>query len=160
MKQASLAKWLKVMILGGGLCGLIVYAVVIPALGQMVAVLEQGVFDHCFWPWLIFIWATAVPCCVALVLAWKIAGNIGADRSFSLANGKLLKRIAALALGDAAFFFVGNIVLLFLNMNHPGIVLFSLLVVFVGIAIATAAAALAHLVTKAAELQEQSDWTI
>ncbi len=160
MKQASLAKWLKFMILGVGLCGLVVYAVAVPVLGQTVAVAEDGVFDYCFWPWLIFIWATGLPCVAALVLAWKIAGNIGADRSFSLENGRLLKWISLLAAADAAFFFLGNVVYLFLNMNHPGILLFSLVVVFIGIAIAAAAAALSHLVTKAAGLQEQSDWTI
>ena len=42
----------------------------------------------------------------------------------------------------------------------PGIILFSLLVVFIGIAIAVAAGALSHLVRKAALLQEQSDLTI
>lgn len=160
MKQASLAKWLKFMILGVGLCGLVIYAVVIPALGQTVAVMEEGAFDYCFWPWLIFIWVTGLPCVAALVLAWKIAGNIGADKSFSLDNGRLLKWISVLAAADAAFFFLGNVVFLFLNMNHPGILLFSLVVVFIGIAIAVAAAALSRLVTKAAELQEQSDWTI
>lgn len=160
MKQTSLAKWLKFIILGVAVCGIIVYAFVVPMMGQTVATLEDGAFDYCYWPWLIFIWATAIPCGAALVCAWKIAGNIGADRSFSLANAKLLKWISVLAAGDAVFFFAGNIVLLFLNMNHPGIVLLSLLVVFAGIVIAIATAVLSHLVMNAAELQEQSDLTI
>jgi hypothetical protein len=103
---------------------------------------------------------TAIPCYIALVLAWRIASNIGADKSFSLANASLFKWISILAAADSAFFFVGNIVLWLLNMNHPGIVVFSLLVVFAGVAVAVAAAALSHLVVKAADLQEQSDWTI
>ena len=45
-------------------------------------------------------------------------------------------------------------------MNHPGVVLASFGVVFVGIALSVAFAALSHLVKKAAALQEQSDWTI
>jgi hypothetical protein len=45
-------------------------------------------------------------------------------------------------------------------MSHPGVTLLSLLIVFAGIAIAVAAAALSHLVHKAAALQEQSDLTI
>ena len=49
---------------------------------------------------------------------------------------------------------------MFLNMNHPGIVIMSLLIVFAGTAIAVAAAALSRLVKKAAALQEQSDLTI
>lgn len=160
MKQTSLSKWLKFIIIGVGICGLLVYALVIPMLGQTIALAENGAFDYCYWPWLIFIWATGIPCYIALVFAWRIAGNIGADNSFSLANAKLLKWISVLAAGDAAFFFIGNIVYLFLNMNHPGIVLFSLIVVFAGVAVSIAAAALSHLVIKAADLQEQSDWTI
>lgn len=160
MKQSTLANWLKLMILGVGLCGLLIYAVAVPALGQVVAVAEDGLYDHCFWPWLVLIWATGLPIVAALVLAWRIAGNIGADKSFSLDNGRYLKWISALAAGDGAFFLLGNVVYLFMGMNHPGILLFSLLVVFVAIAVAVAAAALSRLVTKAAQLQEQSDWTI
>lgn len=160
MKQTSLAKWLKFIIFGIGICGLIVYALVLPAFGQSFADSYHGEFDNCYWPWLIFLWATGIPCFIALIFAWKIAGNIGADKSFSSANAKLLKWISLLAAGDAAFFFMGNIVYLLLDMNHPGIVLFSLIIEFIGIAIAVASAALSHLVQKATTLQEQSDWTI
>lgn len=82
------------------------------------------------------------------------------DRSFSNENAKYLKWISWLAAGDGIFFFIGNVVLLFINMSHPGVALFSLIVVFAGVAVAVAAAALSHLVKKAAALQEQSDLTI
>lgn len=160
MRQTSLSKWLKAMIIGVGLCGLVVYAVVIPALGQQLAWMEDGAYEHCYWPWLLFIWGTGLPCAGALALAWRIAGNIGADRSFSVENAGMLKWISLLAAGDAALFFLGNLVFLVLDMNHPAVVLASLLVVFAGFAIAVASAALSHLVRKAADLQEQSDWTI
>ncbi|MBQ8231263.1 MAG: DUF2975 domain-containing protein [Lachnospiraceae bacterium] len=160
MKQTALSRWLKFIIIGVGICGLIVYGIVIPMLGQTIAAYEKGAFDYCYWPWLGFIWITGIPCYIVLVLAWKIANNIGADKSFSLSNAKFLKWISMLAIGDAAFFFAGNIVYLFLNMNHPGIVLFSLIIVFAGVAVAVASAALSNLVLKAEVLQEQSDWTI
>ena len=82
------------------------------------------------------------------------------DRSFCIENAKLFQWISVLAITDAAVFFAGNIVYLFLNLNHPSILLFSLLIVFVGVAVAIASAALSHLVLKASVLQEQSDWTI
>lgn len=159
MRQKTLAKWLKIILAGVGVCGLIVYALVLPEMGQIL-IDGREEFRGYFWPWLAFLWATGIPCYVALVCAWKIAGNIGADRSFSLANAALLKGISVLAVGDAAFFFLGNLVFLFLNMNHPSVVLFSLLVEFAAVAVAVAAAALSHLVRKAAALQEQSDLTI
>lgn len=159
MKQSTLSKWLKLILAGLGICGIIIYAVVIPMLGE--AMVEQyPEFSGWKWPWLILIWVTALPCYAALVLGWKIAVNIGADRSFSLSNASLLKWIAILAAADSAVFFAGNLVYLLLSMNHPSIVLFSLLVVFLGVAISVASAALSHLVRKAAELQAQSDLTI
>ena len=160
MKQTTLSKWLKMIIIGVGICGLIVYGVVVPMLGEAMADYLQGEFDYCYLPWLIFIWITAIPCYLALVYAWKIASNIGQDKSFTWANAKYLKWISILAVTDAAFFFVGNIVYWLIGLNHPGIVVFSLLVVFAGVAVAIASAALSHLVLKAEVLQEQSDLTI
>ncbi len=160
MRQKALSNWLKFIIIGVGLCGLVVYLLVVPMLGQTVAVAEDGVFDHLYWPWLVLIWVTALPVYAALAFGWIIAVNIGKDRSFSVENARLLKWISGLAAGDAAFFFLGNILYLFLSWSHPGVTLLSLIVVFVGVAISVAAAALSHLVMKAALLQEQEELTI
>ena len=159
MEQKTLSRWLKVILVGVGLCGLVVYGAVLPLYGQSLVGQNPDMANR-YWPWLIFLWATGVPCYAALVIGWRIAVNIGKDRSFSEDNARHLKRIALLAAGDAVFFFIGNIVLLFANMGHPGVVLGSLLVVFAGVAVSVAAAALSHLVLKAALLQEQSDLTI
>jgi hypothetical protein len=159
MEQKTLSRWLKVILVGVGLCGLVVYGAVLPLDGQSLVGQNPDMANR-YWPWLIFLWATGVPCYAALVIGWRIAVNIGKDRSFSEDNARHLKRIALLAAGDAVFFFIGNIVLLFANMSHPGVVLGSLLVVFAGVAVSVAAAALSHLVLKAALLQEQSDLTI
>ena len=160
MRQKSLSNWLKFIIIGVGLCGLVIYLLVVPMLGQTVAVAEDGVFDHLYWPWLVFIWVTALPVCAALAFGWIIAVNIGKDRSFCVENARLLKWISGLAAGDAAFFFLGNVIYLLLGWSHPGVTLLCLVVVFVGVAISVAAAALSHLVMKAVLLQEQSDLTV
>ena len=159
MEQKTLSRWLKVILVGVGLCGLVVYGAVLPLYGQSLVASNPEMANR-YWPWLIFLWATGVPCYIALVIGWKIAANIGLDRSFSEENARYLKRIALLAAGDTVFFFVGNLVLLFANMSHPGVVLGAFLVVFAGVAVSVAAAALSHLVLKAAQLQEQSDLTI
>ena len=116
--------------------------------------------EAAFLPWLIFLILTGIPCYAALGILWKIAQNIGANRSFCIQNAKLLKYISVLAAADAGFFFAGNIVLLLLGWNHPGIVLVSLCIVFIGAALSAAAALLSYLIRKAADLQEQSDLTI
>lgn len=159
MKQTTLAAWLKAILLGMGVCGLGVYAGAIPVLGESV-VAEYPEFRRCYLPWLGLIWATAVPCFLALGCGWRIAGNIGRDRSFTVTNARLLRWISVLAVLDAAVFFAGNLIYLLLDMNHPGIVLFSLMVSFAGVAIAVASAALSQLVRRAAALQDQSDLTI
>ncbi|MBR1391073.1 MAG: DUF2975 domain-containing protein [Lachnospiraceae bacterium] len=159
MEQKALTKWLKIILIGVGICGLIVYIVIFPSYGQSL-VYEYPEFSNRYWPWLIFLWVSGIPCYTVLVFGWKIASNIGKDRSFSNENAGYLKWISWLAAADGIFFFVGNIVLLFTNMSHPGIALFSLLVVFAGVAVAVASAALSHLVQKAAVLQQQSDLTI
>ncbi len=159
MKQDTLSKWLKLIIIGVGICGIIIYGAVFPILAEAM-VGEYPEFSSFQWPWLILIWVTAVPCYITLILAWKIAINIGMDRSFSTANAKLLKWVAVLAAADSAILFAGNLIYLLLSINHPSIVIFSFLIEFFGVAISVASAALSHLVMKAAELQDQSDLTI
>ena len=159
MEQKHLSKWLKLILVGIGICGLVVYALVVPMYGLSLRS-SYPEFSNRFWPWLLFIWVSGIPCFMVLYYGWKISANIGNDQSFTDQNASLLKNISVLAALDAAFFFTGNIVLLFLNMSHPGVVLASFVIVFVGVAVSVAAAALSHLVKKAAVLQEQSDWTI
>ena len=160
MTQKSLPLWLKAVILGVGICGIVLYFAVLPVIGLNMVGYEDGYYAACFWPWLLFLWASGVPCYAVLVLCWKIARNIGLDRSFSAENARLFKRIAYLAAGDSVFFFLGNIALLFADCSHPGIFLGSQLVVFAGVAVSIAAAGLSHLVRKAATLQEDNDLTI
>ena len=159
MKQKTLSRWLRVALAGAALCGVFVYAFLIPSYGGSLAA-EYPEFAYCYVPWLVFLLGTAVPIVVALVLAWLIAADIGKDRSFTLKNAKRLGRISVLAAVDSAYFFAGNVVLLLLSMSHPGIALFSVAGVLVGLAFTAVAAALSHLVRKGAALQEQSDLTI
>lgn len=159
MEQKHLSKWLKLILIGVGICGLIMYAFVIPMYGLGVRA-KYPEFSNRFWPWLIFIWVSGIPCFMVLKFAWNISTNIGKDQSFTERNASLLKLISIVSLADAGFFFIGNIVLLLLNMSHPGVVIASVAIVFVGVAVAVASAVLSHLVKKAASLQEQSDLTI
>ncbi|MCD7863881.1 MAG: DUF2975 domain-containing protein [Lachnospiraceae bacterium] len=159
MEQKTLSKWLKCIIIGTGVCGLIFFFFIVPSFGQDLLA-RYPEFSYCYWPWLIFLWISGIPCYTVLVLAWKIVVNIGRDRSFSSENAKLFQWISYVTAVDTAFFFGGNVVLLLLNMSHPAVTLLSLIVVFVGVAVIVASAALSHLVNKAADLQEQSDLTI
>jgi len=159
MDRKALSIWLKVMAAGLALIGLVVYMFIIPAYGKNLTVLYPEFSDR-YLPWLIFLSLTAIPLYWALILAWRIASNIGADRSFTLSTAGYMRWIAWLAAADSAYFFIGSFVMLLLNMSHPGVTLLSMMIVFVGAAVTAAAAALSHLIRKAAILQEQSDLTI
>ena len=159
MKLTTIEKYLKLIIIGFAICGLLVYAMILPNVGQSLAG-NYPEFAHWYYPWLIFLWITVIPCYLVLVSAWKVAGNIGADRSFSYENGKYFKQIALYAGGDSIFFFLGNIGLWLAGYNHPGIMVVSMILVFFGFAITLASKSLAQLVDNAAELQEESEWTI
>ena len=159
MKQDALARWLKFIIIGVGICGLITYAVIMPRLCSYLvrhdSMLEQNVL-----PWLILIWISAIPCYIILFLGWKIAGNIGRDNSFCLENAAYLKWVSYLSMGDAGFLFLANVIFLLLDMSAATIMLVVGVIVFTGIAISICAAALSHLVVKAAEIQEENELTV
>ena len=160
MKQKTLALLLKLVIIGVAVCAAAVYAFIVPEMGRSLAEMDGGEFAHLYTPWIILISLTAVPVAAALVCAFIIAVNIGRDKSFCLQNAKLLAVISVLAAVDTAFFFTANLVMLFLNASHPGIVIVSLFICFAGVAVTVAAAALSHYARKAAELQSDSDLTI
>ena len=159
MKQKLFLFWLKLFLICIAVGGLALFAFALPALGLKMKAMNPE-FSHCFWPWLIFLLISGLPCFAVLVLAGKLLSSIEKNMAFSFQNATLLKTISILAAADTAFFFAGNVVFLFLGMNHPGILLMSLAVDFAGLTVAALFAVLSQLVRKAAELQEQSDLTI
>jgi hypothetical protein len=141
---------------GVGICGLIIYLYVIPFWGRDMC-RQMPEFAHCYIPWLCFVWLTAIPCYAVLYYGWKIGTEIGKDNSFSVKNALYLKRIMLAAIIDSAVFFAGNIIFLLLGMNHPAIVILSLIICFGGVAVSIIAAALSHLVEKAAEMRAENE---
>lgn len=159
MEQKRFANWLKVILSGVGLIGTMIYLGVFPIIGgNMLAGCPD--FTVCFWSWLLFLWATGIPFYAALVLCWRIVSSVGAGDSFTRKNAERFNRISYLAAFDTIFFFVGDIIFYLLDMSHPIFLLLSLIVVFIGVSVAVVSAVLSRLVQKAADLQEQSDFTI
>ncbi len=159
MNQKTLSKLLKLAIILIGLIALFGYCVLIPLEGKEL-IDQYPEFSGWFWPWLIFLCLSAVPFFAVLAIGWIIAGDVGRDRAFTDKNAARFKWIAWLAGGAAAYIFIGNAVLLFLNMNHPGVMLMLLLVSFLCVVAALAAGVVSCHVKKAAALQQQSELTI
>lgn len=145
MKQKKLANWLKVMIVGVGICGVLLATLVLPLFGKTV--LTLGLL-------------TGIPCYLALWFSWIIMSNIAKDQSFTMTNAKYLKKISTLATIDVIFLLIWNVIIFGWKFRDLHMFLVCLLIVFMGIVIAVIFAALSHLVGKAAVLQEQSDYTI
>ena len=144
MRQKELEKWLKIVIIAVALCGLVVCAVAIPWIGHG----------------LVMFIISAIPCYVILYLGWRVAVNIGKDRSFSMENARHIKLASKIILFDALYFFIVNICMWRIYVNHPGVILALVFIVFACVVASVVAAVLSHLVVKAADLQEQSDLTI
>lgn len=159
MSQKGLANSLKAAIVGVGICGLTIYFYFLPSWGRMI-VHYAPKYERCCPAWILFLRVTAIPCYLVLACCWKVASEIGRDNSFSAVNARLLKYIAGFAAFDSVLLFAGNLVFYVFGMNHSGLMLFSVVVVFIGIAVTVAASALSHLVYKAASLKEENELTI
>jgi hypothetical protein len=159
MKQDALAKWIKFVIAGVGICGLLIYAVIMPRFGAYL-VKQNSMLERNVMPWLVLIWISAVPCYAVLVLGWKVAENISKDRTFSYDTAKYLKWVSYLAMADSVFVFVTHVIFLILDMSAAAVMLVIIIVVFFGVSISVCAAAVSHLVIKAADIQEENELTV
>ncbi len=159
-KQKTLSNWLKSVVIGMGILGAIVYGIVLPEVWYQATIDHTTLGGTAYWIRMCFLWVTGIPCYIALVYAWKVFTEIGNNNSFSFVNARYLKNVAVLALVDTAYYLVGNLVLFFLGLNHPGVLLITFLIAFVGVAVVIVCAALSQLIQRAAELKEENELTI
>lgn len=159
MNQQQLASWLKVIIIGMAICGLIIYALMVPYFGTTI-VSYNPEFSSWFWPWMIFIFVTSIPCYLVLYNVWRIAVSIANNQSFTQSNAKILKHISHLTMIDTMFLFAMNCLYFLIGINHPCILIVSFFIVFAGVCFAVVTAALSHLVSKASNIREENEWTI
>jgi hypothetical protein len=150
---------MRVSTITAAICGLFLCLYVIPVWGQdMIAANPEC--EGWYWPWLIFAWAFSLPCFAILVYIWKVAGAVIHETVLTMKTAKWVKTGGFLLMADAAFVFVGNVVLLLLNMNHPGVLLMCVIGDISAFALGVLAAVLSRYLTKAAVLQEESEGTL
>lgn len=159
MSQKGLASLLKSIIIGIALCGLLVYFYFLPVWGKAL-VTDFSKYENAYIPWLIVLWISAIPCYLVLICGWRVSTEIGRDNSFSWINAKMLKGIAYLAAIDSVYMLVAGAILFALDMSSGIVEVLVLFVVFAGLVVTVAAAALSHLIYKAATMQEENDLTI
>ena len=159
MSSKALCKMLRASVVAIAICGLVACVYIFPAIGEQIVHFNPE-YSHWPLPWLIFLWITAAPCFVILILIWKVAAAIKQERVFTNQTARLVKAGSLLMFGSVIFFFVGNIVFLLLGMSHQEIYVPSLFVIILGMALAVSAAILSRYLIKASMLQEEADGTI
>lgn len=159
MKRETISKLLKIMIVGMGICGFIIYLLLFPAISREI-VNRYPEFSKCFLSWLVFIWITAIPCYMVLGLMWKITTSVRWGNIFTFINGKRMKKIFFWTVSDTTFFLLGNILLLLLNRSHLSVFILSMGIIFIGYSIAVISIAFAEFLNGAAALQEENALTI
>ena len=105
-------------------------------------------------PWL------SLPCWGALIAFWRVACNIGHDRSFCAENVRCMRIIAALAFLDTAGVIVTGAVMLARQVIGPRTLPFLICIVILGGCIGLSCLALSVLVDRARAIQEENDFTV
>lgn len=159
MKQKEVARWLKVIVVITGLIGMAACCWVAPALGMDLSLMNPDL-KWLFWPCLIFIWITAVPFYWILLIGWRLCSAIEGDEFFTSYSARCFKHISLLAVAECLLYLAGMVTLLVMQVLHPSIMMAMGLVIFIALAIALAAAALSHLIQKAADMKQENDLTV
>lgn len=159
MSSRSSGSLMRVSVIVAAICGLFLCLYIIPLWGQSI-IFTNPEFESWFWPWLIFTWLVALPCFAILFFVWKVSGAVMRETVFTIQTARWVKMGAVLLLSDAILVFVGNVLMLLLNMNHPGVLLLSVVGVIFVIALALFASVLSRYLTKASVLQEESEGTL
>lgn len=165
MQQKTLISWLKAILVLFGLLLAILLFLVVPFMGQQ-AVSRTKDAAFLFWPCLLFIWILGAPVYLMLVEAWRVCCRIGAGQPFCPGNARSFVVIGQYSLLDCGLLFLGNVILAGIGLIRrlpvypPAVPVFSLLLIFIGLAVAVAAATLSHLIYKASDLNEENQLTI
>lgn len=159
MSSQSLSRLMRLAVISVALCLLFLCLYIIPLWGRgMIDTYPE--LSAWYWPWLMFAWITALPCFMVLGLIWKVSRAVKEETVFTMVTAQWVKRAAVWLLSDAVLLVAGNIILLLLNMNHPGILILSMILAICIVGMALLAGVLSRYLTKATVMQEESDGTL
>jgi len=138
------------------MCGIVVCCYILPSLGRIIRD-SNPEYASFYYPWLIFLWVTIMPCFVILVFIWRVSTAIKLDTVFTFKTASFFTTCTVILSCDVVFFFIGNIVFLLLGLNHVWILFLSLIAGIFGITLTVLMALFSRYLTKAAALQEEVD---
>ncbi len=129
------AVWIKTALGGTAVCGVLLNLGVFPIVGSEF-VRRNPLYAHAYWPWILFLWLTAVPAFAGTCFSWRAADAIGRGTFFTESCAALLRKISAVWTVSTALILVGNIILFAVRMSHLCVLVFFLVFCFADMAAA------------------------
>ena len=120
-------------------------------------------FSIYFDPVILYMYVASVPFFVALYQAFKLLGYIGQNKVFSLSSVKALRIIKYCAIAIAGFVVLGEIGLMLTQSGQDdaaGPMALGVIITFISIVIATAAAVFEKLLQSAIAIKSENDLTV
>lgn len=159
MEQKNLSIWLRVIAAFMGIVGLLVFFLAIPQIiDDCRATYPQ--YEGIAAAAKVLCYVAALPFVAAVAQFYLICCRIGRDQSFSRENAAALRFIGYMAIADTGLVFVVFLTLMIAGAFNAGAAIASVMVMLLGVLVATAAFALSHLVMKAYNLKQDNDLTV
>jgi len=148
-----------IVLIGIGALALLLWEPHLEGVNAHATTLSEIYFDD---PFLVLVYAGSIPFFIALYQAFKLLSYIGRNEVFSQRSAKALRTIKYCAIAIIGFVVVEEI---FIMLNHgdddaAGAVAMGLVITFVSVVIATAAAVFERLLQNAVDIKSENDLTV
>jgi len=159
VKLKELAAWLKIISLLSLFIILFLTFAVVPSVAKDMA-RSSAKYAHLAKPFTYFVWMSAIVPIIGVFISWSVFNELERDNSFCVKNAISLKRISQLALAEAIYYFIGIIFLLVRALLNLPVLITAGVIVTICLVITVCAAAISHLIMKAAILKDENDLTV
>ena len=108
----------------------------------------------------LYVAGAALPCALAMGMLAAVIHEIGCERAFTERNVKWMRGIAGMAFLECIYIFAGIIGWGMVGLMHPGAAIVALALILFGCGVGLLARALAGLIKKASDIQQENDLTV
>ena len=153
MVEKSLLCLVRITIVVMAICGIAFNIFLVPMTATDIGNNEIAIVIQCISQWII-----SIPCFGVLILAWIISSNMKIGRLFTFENAKRIKQASILLSISIIGFIIAKVLFYCLGWNKELIV--HIIIIIVGLTILVMMMLLSYYIYNAAELQEESDFTV
>lgn len=102
----------------------------------------------------------AIPCAAAMALLMRVIGEISRERAFTMKNAFFMRGISWMAFAECLYILAGLLGFGAAGVMHPGAALPAVMLILLGAGIGMLARALASLIRRASDIQQENDLTV